>query len=312
MTKPQKIILACLAVAALGTAVFFVFVYEPPRLLVIPVTKPLEKAVLPEPPTLPPAPPIKKSDENAVYRSLTLGTTNPASELSAAVGAENVDMVLRINRIDAKYLKSGLTLTVPKDFSDTGALSPFPLELDIANDVPKLLVIAQRVQAFGVYENGKLVKWGPVSTGKKSTPTTNRLFSTNWKGKEVKSSFDDEWILKYNFNIDNFGGIGFHQYEMPGYPASHSCVRMLLDDAMWLYEWAEQWILSADEGTRLAHGTPVIIFGDYAFDVPAPWKVLPTDATATAISLDEIDTQIVKNSDTILVWQTERETVLGQ
>jgi len=168
----------------------------------------------------------------------------------------------------------------------------FPENVSIAKDIPKLMLISQRVQSFAVYEYGQLIRSGAVSTGKQSTPTASKIYFTNWKGKEVKSSFDDEWILKWNFNLDNHEGIGMHQYEMPGYPASHSCIRMFEADAMWIYDWADQWILSPNQQNIVAHGTPVIIFGDYRYDKKAPWKDLPKNESAIKISDEEIETAI--------------------
>ena len=62
--------------------------------------------------------------------------------------------------------------------------------------------------------------------GSKAHQTTRGLHFTNWKGKEIISTVSDEWKLKWNFNIANHEGIGWHQYSMPGYPASHSCLRL--------------------------------------------------------------------------------------
>jgi len=249
--------------------------------------------------------------EGQEYYKYTMKTTNIQKELGDLVGEDNITAVLQTNRVDIKNIKSGAVIVIPTSF-DTASRSPFPLEVLSLSEVSKIILFNQRVQAFGVYESGKLVRWGPISSGKQSTKTPNNLFSTNWKGKEVKSSFDDEWILKYNFNLDNFEGVGFHQYEMPGYPASHSCIRMLMEDAMWLYDWADQWILSADEQTRLAHGTPVIVFGDYGFGKTAPWKLLPENAEATDVPMSEIDTVVNKNISTILERQTERQVILAQ
>jgi hypothetical protein len=54
-------------------------------------------------------------------------------------------------------------------------------------------------------------------------------FFTNWKAEETTSTFNDEG-LKWNFNIANKLGVGFHQYSLPGYP-SHSCLRLQERDA---------------------------------------------------------------------------------
>src|SRR5690606_18476697 len=96
-------------------------------------------------------------------------------------------------------------------------------------------------------------------------PTQTGLSFANWKKEEHISTVDDEWLLRWNVNIRNEKGIGWHQYSMPGHPASHSCLRLLERDARWLYDWVDEWILDENE-QLLAHGTPVIVFGTYEFD----------------------------------------------
>jgi hypothetical protein len=134
-----------------------------------------------------------------------------------------------------------------------------------------------------------LVRWGPTSTGKPSTPTPNGLFHTNWKAVETISTSNDEWLLKWNFNIENLDGIAIHEYDMPGRPASHSCARVLEEDGKWFYNWAEQWILSPSENEVIAHGTPVIIYGEYDFEDGRPWKKLADDPKANYISRSELE-----------------------
>ncbi len=304
------------ALAVLGIAAFVVFGMKraDTEVGIIPLVaeeQPALPVVTPQnPPLVVPDTVPEGPKEGQEYYVHTIKTANASAELAALVGVDNVPAVLQTNRIDERMIKQGATLVIPVSF-DSASRSPFPLVVAELEAVPKLLMFSQRVQAFGAYENGKLVRWGPISSGKQSTPTPSKLYSTNWKGKEVKSSFDDEWILKYNFNLDNFEGVGFHQYEMPGYPASHSCVRLLMPDALWLYDWAEQWILSPDERTRIAHGTPVIIFGQYAFGKTAPWKLLPENADATDITETEIQEILGSYLATIMERQAVREAYIA-
>jgi hypothetical protein len=160
------------------------------------------------------------------------------------------------------------------------------------------------------YENGILVRFGGVSTGKESTQTSSKLFFTNWKGKLVVSSIDDGWLLPWAFNLDNFAGVSMHQYELPGYPASHSCVRMSEEDAKWVYEWADQWILSPKE-KLLASGTPVLVFGKYHYAEKAPWKRLPEDNKAINIPLEDIQKEIAPHTEEIKQKLEQRNTILN-
>ena len=186
--------------------------------------------------------------------------------------------MLGINRIDRDNLKSS-TIVVPKDINTIKQWEYLPGKISTAKSIPKLIIVSQPIQAFGVYENGVLVRSGPVSSGKKLKQTPDGLFFVNWKGEEVVSTFDDEWILKWNMNIDDLGGISMHQYSLPGYPASHSCIRMTEADAHWLYGWTDQW--TWQNGKVVAEGTPVVVYGNYDFDAPPPWTLLPENSKAT-------------------------------
>lgn len=299
MKKPLKITLLSLVILICGVLIEHIW---PKHIAIAPeiiAPTPVKVADTPEPAVLP------EEVHTGPYYKITLSTASPLKELRDFVGQDNLDTVLKLNRIDGKFLKTGSIVVIPENY-DFLVMSPFPANLTIAQPVNKLMLIDQKIQAFVVYENGFLVRWGPISSGKQSTPTANKLYFTNWKGKEVHSSFSDEWVLKWNFNLDNREGIGMHQYEMPGYPASHSCVRMFDSDAMWLYNWADQWALTEDEQTIVAHGTPVIIFGDYAYGKTAPWKLLPENPESTNVSSDELEKVINPYLNEILEKQAER------
>jgi hypothetical protein len=226
------------------------------------------------------------------YYIFTVSTQNPYEEITKKFGAKNVLTILKINRIDSQFIKKGDVLIISNDMTEFMHLSPFPYQLSFLVSIPKVLLFSQRVQAFGVYEYGELKRWGPISSGKESTPTPKKLYFANWKSKESISSVDSEWILRWNFNLDNLGGVDMHEYELPGYPASHSCVRMFGTDAKWIYDWADQWHLSKDEKTFITYGTPVIVFGDYVYNQIAPWKNLALDSNATNLTKEEIEKEV--------------------
>jgi lipoprotein-anchoring transpeptidase ErfK/SrfK len=214
------------------------------------------------------------------------------SQLKSEIGEEKMAVLLKLNRLDAQHLRTGVTLVIPEQVDELSAFSPFPHRVETISDIPKLVLVSLRVQAFGAYEFGKLVRWGPVSSGKKATPTPAGLYHTNWKSKATRSSINDEWLLPWYFNLDNNRGISFHQYDLPGYPASHGCLRLLADDAAWIYGWADQWTLSTDRRRVEAYGTPVIVFGKYDYGKQAPWKHLVTDYCATSVTGSEMEEAI--------------------
>ena len=218
--------------------------------------------------------------------------------------------ILALNRLDSKNKWNADTLVVPAKIDTTlMEYSPFPMQLDILSGVKKFVIFSYPIQAYGVYSNGSLVKWGPTSMGKKAAQTTRGLTFANWKKKLSISTVSTEWKLPYNFNIHNIGGIGWHQYDLPGYPASHSCLRLLMKDAQWLYSYADTWILNPGGATTKAKGTPVMVFGDYKWGGRKPWKKLLDDPNANNISVEEMTKLLQPNVDRMIKEQDNREKV---
>jgi hypothetical protein len=60
-------------------------------------------------------------------------------------------------------------------------------------------------------------------------------------------------------------------------------------DAKWIFDWANQWKVSAKTGIVISVGTPVIIFGEYAFDQSQPWLNLPNDKESTLLTVQELE-----------------------
>jgi hypothetical protein len=233
-------------------------------------------------------------------------------ELESQLGADLFMLVLKINRLDRKHIRSGELLVIPDANAGPMSVSPFPLKLEVVRSIPKFVLVSRGAQAFGAYEFGELVRWGPTSTGKKSTPTSAGLFHTNWRARETRSSVNASWVLPWCFNIDNSSGVSFHQFDLPGYPASHGCVRLFKEDAKWIYDWAEPWMLSQSGSLVLAYGTPVVVFGDYSYGGNPPWKRLADDPLATSISVAEIDKALNKYVATISDRARLRESLIAQ
>ena len=222
-------------------------------------------------------------------------------------------VILALNRLDIKNKWRADTLMIPSVIdSSLMAYSPFPYQLDVLKDVNKFVTFSYPIQAYAVYSNGKLEKWGPTSMGKKAAQTKTGLMFANWKKELATSTVNSSWKLPYNFNIHNTLGIGWHQYELPGYPASHSCLRLLMDDAKWMYNYADTWILNKGGATVRANGTPVIVFGDYAWGQKKPWKSLSENAKATDISVQQMNEIIQPHIEKILQEQKNRETVAAE
>lgn len=249
------------------------------------------------------------------YRTMIFPQKKKDSVMSAfnkEFSKEEQNIILSLNRLDTKNKWRADTLSIPDKFDESLMIySPFPKKLEELKEVKKIALFSYPIQAYALYEKGTLIKWGPTSLGKKNAQTKRGLMFANWKKELAISTVDSDWKLPYNFNIHNTLGIGWHEYDLPGYPASHSCLRLLREDAKYLYNWADQWILNKGGATVKANGTPVIVFGDYNWGKKKPWKSLESDPNSNEISVDEIGKIIEPHLSKILEEQTKREKVIA-
>jgi len=210
------------------------------------------------------------------------------AELAKRFTPAQIDILEMINRRDREHLvrvdPPTPGLLVPFTWSDDPlTYSPFPRTWPGTEDTPKAIVVHQAMQAFAAYEKGQLVRWGPVSTGRKETPTPDGAFNLTWRARSRRSTDNEDWLLEWYFNFVNARGVSFHLFDLPGYPASHACVRLLLRDAQWLYGWGEQWNLDDSRRVVTKPGTPLVILGAYPFGAPPAW--LSLDALSAPVTL---------------------------
>ena len=221
---------------------------------------------------------------------------------------DTMTALMVINRVDGWRLKHLDTLVFPDTIgAGIDMYSPFPKRVDSLRHIHKIIFVSHYAQAFSVYENGECIKWGPVNLGTKYGPTPVGLFATNWKAKRTTSTVNPTWILDWYFNIANYDGIGMHQYALPGYPASHGCIRMYREDAKWLYYWADQWIIENSKIT--VYGTPVVIFGEYPYGGQKPWWLLANDNKALEHTPEALFNELDEFLPTILERQMKRDSV---
>ncbi len=123
---------------------------------------------------------------------------------------------------------------VPLDYSIEPQI--LPQYLPDAAKHEKFILINRRLQYLGLYELGHLKHCFPISSGiSKSTPLRN--FVVNHMDQEHYSK-------KYDSHMDhalNIGGAYYiHEGIVPGYAASHGCIRLFPLHARFLfYKWAK-------------------------------------------------------------------------
>lgn len=184
-----------------------------------------------------------------------------------------------LNRKQWNYIVGSKEILVPEIFSENRlAYSIFPTYYEGARKLPKLIIVSARYQALACYEYGNLVKFAPVNSGKEKTQTYPGRYALTFRQRTRLSSLDSTWEMHYYFNFHPDAGMALHQFEMPGYPASHSCIRMLEKDAAWIYDWGEGYKKDTNGKIIRLSGTPLIIIDYYPFGAEyRPWMEITSN-----------------------------------
>lgn len=226
---------------------------------------------------------------------------------------------ITINRKEFRFFRIGDSIVVPDTIiPDMRAYSVYPPYYCDAKHIPKLIMVSNIYQCYGAYEYGKLVRFAAVNTGKERTPTYPGRYALVWKDKLRKSSLDSNWVLPYTWNFHRYAGNAFHQFDMPGRPVSHSCIRQFLSDAKWLYYWGKGVKLDSNRQQIWMSGTPVIIQGMFDYDRHyGPWLDLANNKegriklTGNPMDIEEVRIPIQQIPEEIQSWIPNRSRYLS-
>jgi lipoprotein-anchoring transpeptidase ErfK/SrfK len=201
-----------------------------------------------------------------------------------------------VNRKNIQYFRLGDTLMLPSTISsDLRVYSLFPHRYPWADSLSKIIFISNKYQCYACYEHGKLVRFAACNTGRAMKPTFPGRYTLNWRDKLRRSSLDSNWLLPHTWNFHLFAGSAFHEFDMPGRPASHSCVRQFAEDAEWLYSWGRGGkIDTARRKVIPMTGTPVIILDmfDYSRKKGGPWwEIHSTKDVVIALPKDPMNVE---------------------
>ena len=99
---------------------------------------------------------------------------------------------------------------------------------------PLQLVVSIGTQKVTLFSNGVRVAQGPVSTGVPGHPTPMGVFSVIEKDRYHHSNIYSGAPMPFMQRI-TWSGVALHEGVLPGYPASHGCIRMSHDFAQKLW-----------------------------------------------------------------------------
>jgi hypothetical protein len=118
----------------------------------------------------------------------------------------------------AQHLKAGEFLWAPQ----------------VAPEGPVLLVVSLATQRATIYRNGIPIGITTVSTGRPGHVTPTGIFTVLQRQVEHFSSLYNSAPMPYMQRI-TWGGVALHGGNLPGYPASHGCIRLPHEFARLLY-----------------------------------------------------------------------------
>src|SRR6516165_8620822 len=132
---------------------------------------------------------------------------------------------------------TALSLVSPADAAASRPGPTKPTEETAPRDAgdPLMAIVSIKTQHVTIYDADGWIFRAPVSTGTKGRETPAGVFSVVEKDKDHHSNlYDDAWMP--NMERITWSGIALHGGPLPGYAASHGCVRMPYDFAEKLFD----------------------------------------------------------------------------
>lgn len=131
---------------------------------------------------------------------------------------------------------------------------------------PLAIIVSLPEQLVFVYRNGVEIAASTCSTGKPGHSTPAGVFTILQKDKNHHSSTYDDAPMP-NMNRLTWSGIALHAGNLPGYPASHGCVRLPFQFSTLLFGVTHVGtpVIIANKATQPASVThPGMVLGNYA------------------------------------------------
>ena len=151
---------------------------------------------------------------------------------------------------------------------------------------PVIISISIDQQRMRIYDANGLFAETPISTGMRGHPTPTGVFSVIQKDRLHHSNIYSGAPMPYMQRI-TWSGIAIHAGVLPGYPASHGCIRMPMAFAMKMWNWTKM-------GARVVVTPGEITPASFAHPLLAAVKVAPQPMAADE---PQSDTPVAAKAD---------------
>lgn len=147
-----------------------------------------------------------------------------------------------------------------------------------AVEAPLHMLVSLEEQQIQVYRGAELIETSPISSGMRGHSTPTGVFSILEKRRKHFSNLYDNAPMPFMQRL-TWSGVALHVGKLPGYPASHGCIRLPRPFAKSLYSMTER-------------GMHVVVTRDPATPVSVRHAVLPQpfapETTVASLSRETI------------------------
>ena len=161
---------------------------------------------------------------------------------------------------------------------------------------PLIIAVSIEQQKVRVYDSNGLFAESPVSTGMKGHSTPMGVFSVIQKNKMHRSNIYSGAPMPYMQRI-TWSGIALHAGVLPGYPASHGCIRMPMAFAVKMWNWTRM-------GARVVITPGAITPATFSHPLLVAQKVMPQPLIADDPKMDAPAIKSDKGADAGAVAKT--------
>ena len=130
---------------------------------------------------------------------------------------------------------AAIGLAAPADARSSRSAQPEQEEQSRPTGQPRLAVVSLGDQRVTIYDADGQIMQGPISTGATPNDTPPGIYAVLQKNREHYSNRYDDAAMPFMQRI-TWTGIALHAGALPGYPASHGCVRLREDFANKLFD----------------------------------------------------------------------------
>jgi hypothetical protein len=157
---------------------------------------------------------------------------------------------------------------------------------------PLVIAISINKQNLRIYDANGFFAETPISTGMSGHPTPTGVFSVIQKQKLHHSNIYSGAPMPFMQRI-TWSGIAIHAGVLPGYPASHGCIRMPMAFAVKMYGWTKMGarvVVTPGELSSPAHFSHPLLVAEKVVPQPVAAAEEPKEAPKT-------DTPVAAKSD---------------